>query len=345
MIVISDYQEEVGGHKFIDILATLPGPYSKHPDFTAYYTQQKARLGGKVEPSRDAWKLDRFKFLPMVNAAYEMRPNASWYVFLEADVYIFWDNLFRLLDQFNPQEMHYLGSAVPGSKGRWFAYGGAGIVISHALMQSLVGDGTILSERYQKMAINDCCGDAVLAYVILAKTGVKLKDLHPMFSGDYLPDLGIDEQRWCTPLISLHRMSIDSLRSLWRWERTRRPSQKPLVFSDMLSYRQPLLQNTSVHDFWDNLSADILPNDDGAIHSSLTCAEACERNATCLQYSYTRNECRLWPYIVHGHEVKEKDVDFVSGWDRQKMRDLGLNFADLAGSTCETGRWIDPILH
>ncbi|KAK5190004.1 hypothetical protein LTR72_008415 [Exophiala xenobiotica] len=225
MIVISDYQEEVGGHKFIDILATLPGPYSKHPDFTAYYTQQKARLGGKVEPSRDAWKLDRFKFLPMVNAAYEMRPNASWYVFLEADVYIFWDNLFRLLDQFNPQEMHYLGSAVPGSKGRWFAYGGAGIVISHALMQSLVGDGTILTERYQKMAINDCCGDAVLAYVILAKTGVKLKDLHPMFSGDYLPDLGIDEQRWCTPLISLHRMSIDSLRSLWRWERTRRPSQ------------------------------------------------------------------------------------------------------------------------
>ena len=161
MIVVSDYPEQVAGHQFIDVLATLPAPYLKHPDFTAYYTQQKARLAGKVEASIDAWKLDRFKFLPMVNAAYEVRPNASWYVFLEADVYIFWDNLFRLLDQFNPQEMHYLGSAVPGSKGRWFAYGGAGIVISQALMQRLVGDGTILSQRYQKMTLDDCCGDAV----------------------------------------------------------------------------------------------------------------------------------------------------------------------------------------
>lgn len=225
MIVVSDYPEQFGGHDFIDILATLPEPYLNHPDFIAYHTQKKARLAGKVEASIDAWKLDRFKFLPMVNAAYEMRPNASWYVFLEADVYIFWDNLFRLLDQFDPQELHYLGSAVPGSKGRWFAYGGAGIVISRALMQSLVGDGTILSRRYQKMTLNDCCGDAVLGYAILAKTGVKLKDLYPMFSGDYVQDLAIDEQRWCTPLISLHRMTVDSLRSLWRWERTRRASQ------------------------------------------------------------------------------------------------------------------------
>ncbi len=361
MIVVSDYPEQVGGRDFIDILATLPAPYSNHPDFAAYYTQQKARQDGKVGPSHDAWKLDRFKFLPMVNTAYEMRPNASWYVFLEADVYIFWDNLFRLLNQFNPKEKHYLGSAVPGSKGRWFAYGGAGIVISQGLMQSLVGDGTILSKRYQKMALNDCCGDAVLGYVILAKTGVRLTDLYPMFSGDYLPDLRIDKQCWCTPLISLHRMSVDSLRSLWRWERTRRPSQvcmtaslvndslslqqKPLVFSDMVAYRQPLLQNTSFHDFWDNLSADMVPNDDAAIHSSLTCAEACERNATCLQYSYTRNECRMWPYIVHGHEVTKKDVEFVSGWDRQKMRDLGLSFADYAASGCETARWTEPIVH
>ncbi|KAJ9605054.1 hypothetical protein H2200_010444 [Cladophialophora chaetospira] len=226
LIVFSDCPERRGGLDIIDILADLPAPYFEHPDFSAYHIQQDASLAGeKVESSPDGWKLDRFKFLPMINAVYEMRPNASWYVFLEADVYIFWDNLFRLLDQFNSQENHYFGSATPGSHGRWFAYGGAGIVLSQGLMNSLVGDGTKLSEKYQEWTLLDCCGDAVLGYVILDKTGVKLEDLYPMFSGDYPEDLGVSEQRWCNPLISLHRLSPDSLKSLWQWEQTRRAQQ------------------------------------------------------------------------------------------------------------------------
>ena len=353
LIVFSDIAERRGSHDFLDILAGLPAPYLENPDFSAYHKQQNAyESGGKIESSTDGWKLDRFKFLPMVNAAHDMRPNASWYVFLEADVYIFWDNLFRLLDQFNAQDSHYFGSAAPGSHGRWFAYGGAGIVLSEGLMKSLVEDGTKLSEKYQEWTLDDCCGDAVLGYVILDKTGVKLKDLYPMFSGDYLEDLGISKQRWCNPLISLHRMSVDSLRSLWLWERTRRAQevdylvrlrsrltvrQRPLVYSDILEYRQSYLQNTSSRDFWDNLSADVFHN---ASYSFSACAEACEKNKTCLQYSYTTNECRLWPYIVHGHEVSNKDVEFTSGWNRERISQLGLN-----SSGCETGKWTRPVIH
>lgn len=222
MIVVSDFEEQVAGYDFIDILKTLPTSYTKHPDFSTYYTQQSAHSNGSVvEPSTGGWKLDRFKFLPMVETAYEMRPNASWYVFFEADVYIFWDNLFRLLGQYDAQEMHYFGSAVPGSYGRWFAYGGAGIVLSQGLMSKLIDNGPRLSERYRKMVTDDCCGDAVLAYVIYHKLGVKLENLHPMLSGDYLEDLKINEQRWCTPIVSLHRVSATALRSLWSWERTR----------------------------------------------------------------------------------------------------------------------------
>lgn len=226
LIVFSDFAERRSDHDFIDVLAGLPAPYFEHPDFSTYHSQRNASLSReKIEPSPGGWKLDRFKFLPMINEAYKMRPNASWYIFLEADVYIFWDNLFRLINQFSAQDAHYFGSAVAGSHGRWFAYGGGGIVLSQGLMRSLVGDGTNLSEKYQKWALDDCCGDAVLAYAILDKTGVKLEDVHPMFSGDYLEDLGISEQRWCNPLISLHRMSDDALRSLWRWERTRLAQQ------------------------------------------------------------------------------------------------------------------------
>lgn len=102
LLVFSDVAQQVAGRDFIDILASLPAAYAQHPDFTAYSAQREAYQDtGKVPCSSDAWKLDRFKFLPMVNVAYEMRPGASWYVF-------------------------YSGSAVAGSHRRWFAYGGAG---------------------------------------------------------------------------------------------------------------------------------------------------------------------------------------------------------------------------
>lgn len=223
IIIVSDFEEQVAGYDFIDVLDTLPATYGKDQDLDFYFTQRSTRLNNEsVELSSGGWKLDRYKFLPMVETAYQKRPHAEWYVFIEADVYMFWDNLFRLLDQYDPEEMHYLGSAVAGSRGRWFAYGGAGIVLSQGLMAKLVGHGPRLSERYQKLVSDDCCGDAVLAYAIYHKTGVKLESLHPMLSGDYLEDLEINEQRWCTPLVSLHRMTSDKLRSLWHWERTRR---------------------------------------------------------------------------------------------------------------------------
>jgi len=223
IIVFSDVPERRHDREFIDILEGLPESYLQHPDFSVYHKQRTAYDSGEpIGLSNEGWKLDRFKFLPMINEAYNMRPNASWYVFLEADVYMFWDNLFRFLNQINEQEMHYFGSATAGSHGRWFAYGGAGIIVSQGLMKSLVGDGTVLSEKYQEWMLADCCGDAVLGYVILDKTGVKVEDLYPMLSGDSLEALGVSEQRWCNPVLSLHRMTTDSLRSLWYWERTRR---------------------------------------------------------------------------------------------------------------------------
>lgn len=226
LIVFSDLEEEVGHHHFIDVLANLSSSYAvDNPDFATYTAQKEAHSqGGVVGYSPEGWRLDRFKFLPMVENAYEMRPNASWYVFIEADVYYFWDTLFRLLDQLDPSEMHYMGSPVAGSYGRYFAYGGAGLVLSQGLMKRLVGDSSVnprLSVRYETWVKQDCCGDAVLAYAILDKTGVKLEGLYPTFAGDELTSLRVDREKWCIPLLALHRVSPEQMASLWEWERTR----------------------------------------------------------------------------------------------------------------------------
>ncbi|KAJ5306869.1 hypothetical protein N7508_005884 [Penicillium antarcticum] len=226
LIIFSDFDENIGHHHFIDVLDDLPPTYnSNNPDFAAYSAQKLAHSqGGSVGYSQEGWRLDRFKFLPMVEKAYEMRPHADWYVFIEADVYYFWDTIFRILDQLDPSKMHYLGSPAPGSDGRYFAYGGAGFVLSTGLMKRFVGNPSTdsrLSVQYQDWAKKDCCGDAVLGYAILDKTGVKLEGLYPTFAGDDLGSLKVDKERWCIPLLALHRMSPEQMTALWKWERTR----------------------------------------------------------------------------------------------------------------------------
>jgi hypothetical protein len=226
LIIFSDYEEIVSQHHFIDVLEDLPSTYAiKNPDFAAYDAQKLAHSqNGSVRYSQEGWRLDRFKFLPMVEKAYEMRPNADWYVFIEADTYYFWDTLFRMLDKLDPSMMHYMGSPVPGARGRYFAYGGAGFVLSSGVMKRLNEGSTSesrLSVQFQDMAKKDCCGDAVLAYAIKDKIDVKLEGLYPTFSGDELGALKVNKERWCIPLLALHRMSPEQLTALWKWERTR----------------------------------------------------------------------------------------------------------------------------
>jgi hypothetical protein len=231
ILIVSDHEEQIGDHTAIDILADLPASYAvDNADFQAYAEHKKAHAeGDTVNYSKEGWRLDRFKFLPMVDKAYAVNPRAKWFVFLESDVYFFWDTLFRLLDQLDYTEQHYMGSPAPGSYDRYFAYGGAGIVLSQGLMRNLIppkgsldgGQDTRLSVRYEDWAKDDSRGDAVLANAIRNATGVKLEALYPTFSGDELKNIKVDRDRWCVPLLSLHRVSVDEMEALWKWERTR----------------------------------------------------------------------------------------------------------------------------
>lgn len=116
--------------------------------------------------------------------------------------------------------------------------------------------------------------------------------------------------------------------------------------SDMITYRQPLLQDTSFRSFWDNLSDNLLRNDNDTGYSLSECTAACENDDTCLQFSHTQNECRLGSYVVNGHEVPSVDVDFTSGWDRNKIGKMGFAFTkDRMYSTCESVQWKRPIIH
>lgn len=131
-----------------------------------------------------------------------------------------------------------MGSPAAGRDGTFFAYGGAGFVLSRGLMKDLMADSTQLSVRYQDYAENDCCGDAALGYAIMNKTGEPLQALYPTFAGDELAGLKVNHDRWCIPLLALHRVSPEQMESLWTWERTRPYDQVCSLVAHFV--RQPL---------------------------------------------------------------------------------------------------------
>lgn len=223
LLIVGDREERLGDRHVLDILADLPKSYeTENPDFRAYVEQKKAHGEGETaKESQRAFKLDRFKYLPMVDKAYATNPRAKWFVFLESDVYFFWDTLFRLLSQLDPAEPHYMGAPHKGSNDRWFAYGGAGFVLSQGLMKQLMLAKTPLSVRYESWLQGEQRGDSVLAYAIQNATGVKLEALYPTFASDQLKDVMTTRDRWCVPLLSLHQIKPEQMEDLWKWERTR----------------------------------------------------------------------------------------------------------------------------
>lgn len=231
LLVVSDHADEIEGHDVVDILAELPDSYRENnSDYQIYLKHKDGRPADKNADFSQGWKLDRFKYLPMVDKAFELNPRAKWFVFLDTDTYIVWDTLFRLLDQMSPDEKHYMGAPVPPSKAsdRNFAYGGAGFVLSQALVRELLparssGGFERLAHRLQEQVKNDCCGDAVLAHAILNLTDTRLEAMYPTFSGDSLRTLRVTKRRWCVPLLTLHRLSADEMEKLWHFERAERP--------------------------------------------------------------------------------------------------------------------------
>ncbi|KAL9111257.1 MAG: hypothetical protein Q9227_004335 [Pyrenula ochraceoflavens] len=352
LIVVSDLAEDIGSHTTVDVLANLPPSYhTRNPaEFEAYAEIQQAHTNGKlVSLTKPGQRLDRFKFLPMIEKAFAMRPSADWYVFIETDIYYFWDTLFRLLDQIDPSELHYLGSPAPkkGYPVPYFGYGGASIVLSHGLVERLilgekdteshVADNRTTSEplieKYQELISFDPCGDASLSTIIREQTGARLESLHPIIAGYEVDKIKVNQEQWCIPLLSLHHVQPEQMARLWQWERKRPYNEDPILHSTLLPYTNPTLTRTnSTRDLWDNFSIHPPPsssdppnqNTPSAHESPSHCASACAADPDCLQYSYTYassddpGACRLGRY-VHGG----KAVEFaMNGYDKNKDKNI-----------------------
>ncbi|KAG5978946.1 hypothetical protein E4U55_005715 [Claviceps digitariae] len=243
LLVVSDLDEVVHGHRAVDVLGDLPAGYydlAKNPDFRHYISQQDMRKNGTLNPQTqktiDGWILDKYKFLPMVERAWLARPGRAFYFFYEPDTYVFWDNAFRFLQSFDPDTPIYMGSPSPGRRDEardvqtWFANGGPGFVLSRGAIKALLHrradpDGhytdPALTDKWQDVVAGECCGDSALGWALWNAT-IQLQGYWPMFNPHPLHGIPFSDLYWCQPVLTLHKTLPQDMHSLWRWEYAQR---------------------------------------------------------------------------------------------------------------------------
>lgn len=198
-------------------------------DFDLYRSQQecdvsqKSCIDSKAE-RQNAWNLDKYKFLPMLEQTWKMRPGYDWYIFAEADTYIFWANMMYWLKRqsgLNPRDKIYLGSR-SYIGGRSFAHGGSGYIISGNLMRHLMEMHTGLVHQYTDQGTRECCGDLLVALALDEHEGIKMRQAWPMINGEKPITLPYGKNHWCEPILTMHHLNAEEISNVWQFEQTRK---------------------------------------------------------------------------------------------------------------------------
>ncbi|CBX99402.1 hypothetical protein IAQ61_000494 [Plenodomus lingam] len=321
LLIFSDRKQSYNGFDIADALAHLRPEYRfKNPDFDVYDHIQNAN--DTAEKTEEGWRLDKYKFLPMMEWTSYLRPESRWYIFVELDTYVNYDNMYRFLSNFNPKAAHYFGSPVwPKKKKTIFAHGGSGFVLSRAALDKIMALGRMFGENkhfpgthFFGVDVKDqCCGDQVLAQV-LKKSGVPLHGYWPMFNGEKPTTMRYNEEQWCEAIITMHHLAEDDFTGLTQWERTRSHPSRPLIFEEMFTMIEPLLKDKA--EDWSNMSEDVTyKKGKSAAKSFDKCSKACHSDGKCLQFEHSGTECRLGYSIRLGHHQQpEDDRTWTSGW-------------------------------
>ncbi|KAL2840159.1 hypothetical protein BJY01DRAFT_250147 [Aspergillus pseudoustus] len=339
--IFSDYEEEIAGVRTRDTLGSI-SEETRHtnPDFGIY---NRLRISGRKgltsedwtdeengpygKPGNPGWKLDKWKFVPMVDEALLVKPDAQWYVFIEADSYVFWRNMVQWLSRLDAKKPLYLGAPMQMGN-EVFAYGGAGIVLSNPAMQLVSQFRAGNSTGVERMTADDWAGDHVLG-MILKDLGVSLVWSWPLlvpirvWEFEFFTE-GNDHKLWCYPVASYHHMSLQDIQDMWlfeqKWVRFKKDSV--LLHRDIFQWHV-YDAISSEKDDWDNLSSDNEPEASSTGYPTTfdECARKCSLITDCLQFSFSGRGCSTSTKVVGGGHR----LGYSSGWMATRIKALLKN--------------------
>ena len=266
-LIFSDVEETYHGEHIHDALADIsPNILETHPDFELHRRLRQNGGRGRAalnsteladgspdkfasktgKTSNPGWKLDKWKFLPMLNKTLHLHPNMKWYVFTEAAGFILGSMLQQYLATLDSTKPIYAGNPTQiGSD--IFAHGGSGFVVSQPAMWNLVNYYTAHKTAIEEITNSYWAGDCVLGKTF-ADAGVPLTWAWPSFQSDY-PGLvnysGAETHPeskrlrvWCTTPVSYHHMSGAQVEEMWKYEQDWIVRHNPVIIENILESRK-----------------------------------------------------------------------------------------------------------
>lgn len=243
-VIFSDFEETIGGVQVHDVLRSVDSSVKETIlDFDIYNRLREFGRDGlrsvdlrdepnsaTGKPNNPGWKLDKWKFLPMINESLRYQPDAKWFMFMEADTYVIWPNLLGWLAHLDPTEPHYIGAETQIGE-VIFAHGGSGFIISNPAMQRVSDHYADQTQDIHRYTDFHWAGDCVLGQV-LHNVGVPLQYAWPMLQNAKLGEVdpftnNFYRKPWCFPTVTYHHMTPTDIQLMWRFEQHRYQQVSP----------------------------------------------------------------------------------------------------------------------
>ena len=337
-LLFSDHEQVIGQYYVQDSLnESSPDAIQSYNDFQLYRDQQKWMAEGQNPEFlefKGGWELDKFKNVHIMAKTYKQRPNAKWYLFIDADTYVSMANLVPFLSKLDHNQKLYFGSPTYIANLE-FAHGGTGYVISHAAIKAVMESKPNIGKDYDSFAKDQCCGDYVLARA-LKDNDIGLIWAAPNFNGEPPYMIEFDKDKMCEPIVTLHHMRAADIGDYWNFEREKSKPGQYTLFADVFDH---FVSNhlRAERENWDNLGgksgeeADIeqgyeQERANGTIPSAFErCKQFCIKKPECVQYRTKKDECKILTHTQLGWKIPVSwgdQEDFKSGWLMDRVNDL-----------------------
>ena len=338
-LLFSDHEQRIGQYHIQDSLDdSKPESVQEFWDYHLYRDQQQYMAEGQNPDFLElsgGWELDKFKNVHILVKTYKQRPDAKWYLFIDADTYIVMANLLPFLRNLDHNEKLYFGSPTYIANLN-FAHGGTGYVISHAAVKAVVESKEELAQSYEDFTKDQCCGDYVLARA-LKDNDIDLIWASPNFQGEPPYTMEFDKDKMCEPVVTLHHMLPLDVGEFWNFEQEKAKPGEYLLYADVYEkFVAPHLKDEIPA--WDNMGGrwgdevDIKVIDphrwgNGTKPSAFDrCKQACKDKEDCVQFRTKGDECKITHHTMLGWRVplsKDDKEDYHSGWLMNRVDELG----------------------
>ncbi|KAJ3103776.1 hypothetical protein HDU97_009872 [Phlyctochytrium planicorne] len=280
-----------------------------------------------VVPAEDSrgWKLDAHKNIPGMAYLYHKYPKADWYIMIDDDSYVFFDNLDNYLSGKDPAKPHYIGQSnvfvgCDGVKsfgeGPYFAHGGSGIVVSRGAVEKMMGNLENCIAKYR-----DCWAGDVRLALCLRDVGIKLTggegfdkepETHSYFYGRFLGNhktISPNDDQWMSPdgcfrpnvyhhLLPHQIQKLHEIETLSMMSHPEHGTTHADVFQHFTTDRKPIEKDTD------------RPGNDmrnASVDNAEACEKMCREEKKCLSWSFANGKCYIKDKITQiktGDEYK-----------------------------------------